>query len=143
MPKKKIYRTVTKHAVTRGNQRLGSTKNGIDALTKRAKQDGLGWYDTTGELRRMLSSRSVHGCTPKYYANAIYVFGKGNILVTVLNIDTSFDKMSWNIDIPSNYGCIRIWFDHPVYITLDTAISSIRVESEEQMFAKMTKKGLL
>lgn len=92
MSKKKIYRTVTKHAVTRGNQRLGSTKNGIDALTKRAKQDGLGWYDTTGELRRMLSSRSVHGCTPKYYANAIYVFGKGNILVTVLNIDTSFDK---------------------------------------------------
>ncbi|MBO4542343.1 MAG: hypothetical protein J5725_04090 [Bacteroidales bacterium] len=56
---------------------------------------------------------------------------------------TTFDKMSWNIDIPSNYGCIRIWFDHPVYITLDTAISSIRVDSEEQMFAKMAKKGLL
>ena len=92
MPKKKKYRTVTKHAVTRGNQRLGSTKNGIDALTKRAKQDGLGWHDTTGELRRMLSSRSVHGCTPKYYANAIYIFGKGDVLVTVLNIDTSFDK---------------------------------------------------
>ncbi len=92
MPKKKIYRTVTKHAVTRGNQRLGSTKNGIDALTKRAKQDGLGWNDTTAELPRTLSSRSVHGCTNKYYVNAIYVFGKGNILVTVLNIDTSFDK---------------------------------------------------
>ena len=65
------------------------------------------------------------------------------ISTKISDVLTTFDKMSWNIDIPSNYGCIRIWFDHPVYITLDTAISSIRVESEEQMFAKMAKEGLL
>ena len=89
---KKRKRTVTKHAIMRGNQRLGVNKTGLDLLARRARQDGLGWADTTGELRTMLSSRSAHGCLTKYYANAIYIFGKGDILVTVLDIDTSFDK---------------------------------------------------
>lgn len=92
MPKKRSKCAVTKHAVMRGNQRLGVNRTGLDLLARRARQDGLGWADTTGELRNMLSSRSAHGCSTKYYANAIYIFGKGDVLVTVLNIDTSFDK---------------------------------------------------
>ena len=83
---------VTKHAVTRGTQRLGTTKHGICTSASRARRDGLSWENTTGELHEMLSSRSAHGCITRYYANAIYVFGKGDVLVTVLNIDTSFDK---------------------------------------------------
>jgi len=92
MPKKQGRKSLTKHAVMRGNQRLGVNANGLSAMAERARRDGLGWQDTAGELRTMLSSRSIHGCTAKYYANAVYVFGKGYVLVTVLNIGTSFDK---------------------------------------------------
>ena len=61
MPKKRSKCAVTKHAVMRGNQRLGVNRTGLDLLARRARQDGLGWADTTGELRNMLSSRSAHG----------------------------------------------------------------------------------
>ena len=42
----------------------------------------------------------------------------------------SFDKMSWNIDIPSAYGCVRIWFDYPVYINTDVKLSSVRLDAQ-------------
>jgi hypothetical protein len=71
--------------------------------------------------------------TQKYY---LITTGMSDVLYT-------FDKMSWNIDIPSNYGCMRIWFDHPVYITLDMALSSIQVISEAQMLSNMVSKGLV
>lgn len=44
----------------------------------------------------------------------------------------TFCKMSWNIDIPAEYGCTRIWFDKPVYINFDFPCSSVRVADQHE-----------
>ena len=43
----------------------------------------------------------------------------------IADIIYTSDKISWNIDISSSLGCVHIWFNSPVYITNDLAISSV------------------
>ena len=87
---RKHHSTVSKHSVTRSKQRLGTTKNGINKTARRALQDGLKANQTKGILYSMLTS--YVGKTVLYYANAIYIFGNKDILITVLNVETQFDK---------------------------------------------------
>ena len=122
-------------------------KRALKELIATAERRVAGRYDS---FLVVDDHKLYNGVFGKNGFNSMTILGYDNttqqhylISTKMSDVLTTFDKMSWNIDIPSDYGCIRIWFDHPVYITLDTAISSIRVESEEQMFAKMVKKGLL
>ena len=101
MPKKRNVR-ITKHSATRAKQRLGHTKNGVAEMSKRAFATGLRASQTHGALHAMLSSYS--GRTIVYYANAIYIFGYGDVLVTVLDKGTSFDKE------------LYLYVDYPTYM---------------------------
>ena len=54
------------------------------------------------------------------------------VSASIADVLVSFDKMSWNIDIPTCYNCVRIWFDHPVYINMDIRVSSVRVSNQQE-----------
>jgi len=69
---------------------LGATKNGVHKHATRAKQDGLRPNQTKGILHSLLTS--YVGTPVVYYANAIYIYGNGGVLITVLNVETQFDK---------------------------------------------------
>ena len=86
----KKYKAISKHSVTRGKQRLGNTKNGISLAAKRARKDGLEAHLVKGALHDEMVKHA--GNLIIYYANAIYIFGKTDALITVLNKGTLFDK---------------------------------------------------
>ena len=91
--KKRRYATVTRHSISRGKQRLGSTDYQLRKNTQRAKALGLRYDQTFGKLRTALQSRMTPRTTEVvYYANAVYVFGRGDVLLTVLDKDFQYDK---------------------------------------------------
>ena len=44
----------------------------------------------------------------------------------------TIDKMTWNIDIPTKYNCVRIFFNGSVYITDNIPISSVRLSDTKE-----------
>ena len=96
----KHRKQMSKHSVTRAKQRLGHTKHGISESANRAFATGLRAKQTKGALHDMLTS--YVGKTVVYYANAIYIFGNWDVLITVLDKDTNFDKELYKyVDYPT------------------------------------------
>ena len=96
----KHRKQMSKHSVTRAKQRLGHTKHGISESANRAFATGLRAKQTKGALHDMLTS--YVGKTVVYYANAIYIFGHGDVLITVLDKDTNFDRDLYKyVDYPT------------------------------------------
>lgn len=93
MANRKKHAIVSKHSVQRGKQRRGLNPGGFNTNVQRALNFGLQYSKTSGELYHALRSRLGRGaCAVVYYANAIYVFGARNVLITVLDKNLNYDK---------------------------------------------------
>ena len=92
MPMKHTYKkskNVTSHAARRGKQRIGAGKNQTKILANRAYHNGIDFGWTHGALRDFMSP---YVGIKRLYANAVYIFRKNETLVTILNIDPSYEK---------------------------------------------------
>ena len=56
-----------------------------------------------------------------------YRIGKGHDVFYIYKTNGSF-----NLDIPSEYGVPRIWFDRPIYIDNDIPISTLTGDFREE-----------
>lgn len=80
-----------------------------------------GFYEKTGY--NFMTVLGFDGDDGKWY----------KVSINYSDVMTTYDKMSWNIDIPTEYNCVRIWFSHPVYINSDIQLSSIRVDNQPNL----------
>ena len=79
---------LTKHSITRLEQRCGVSKKNAPTVAKRAFKRGITHAETHGELHRFLDSiylSQKKGTNMRIYGNAVYVF-KGDVLITVIRI---------------------------------------------------------
>lgn len=79
---------LTKHSISRLQQRCGVSKKNALKVTKRAFRTGITHAETHGELHRFLDSiylSQKKGTNMRIYGNAVYVF-KGDVLITVIRI---------------------------------------------------------
>lgn len=79
---------LTKHSISRLEQRCGVSKKNALKVAKRAYRTGITHAETHGELHRFLDSiylSQKKGTNMRIYGNAVYVF-KGDVLITVIRI---------------------------------------------------------
>lgn len=79
---------LTKHSISRLEQRCGVSKKNAPKVAKRAFRTGITHAETHGELYRFLDSiylSQKKGTNMRIYGNAVYVF-KGDVLITVIRI---------------------------------------------------------
>lgn len=79
---------LTKHSISRLEQRCGVSKKNASKVAKRAFRTGITHAETHGELHRFLDSiylSQKKGTNMRIYGNAVYVF-KGDVLITVIRI---------------------------------------------------------
>lgn len=79
---------LTKHSISRLQQRCGVSKKNALKVAKRAFRTGITHAETHGELHRFLDSiylSQKKGTNMRIYGNAVYVF-KGDVLITVIRI---------------------------------------------------------
>lgn len=79
---------LTKHSISRLQQRCGVSKKNAPKVAKRAFRTGITHAETHGELHKFLDSiylSQKKGTNMRIYGNAVYVF-KGDILITVIRI---------------------------------------------------------
>ena len=79
---------LTKHSISRLQQRCGVSKKNAPKVAKRAFRTGITHAETHGELHRFLDSiylSQKKGTNMRIYGNAVYVF-KGDVLITVIRI---------------------------------------------------------
>ena len=79
---------LTKHSISRLQQRCGVSKKNAPKVAKRAFRTGITHAETHGELHKFLDSiylSQKKGTNMRIYGNAVYVF-KGDVLITVIRI---------------------------------------------------------
>ena len=79
---------LTKHSISRLQQRCGVSKKNALKVARRAFRTGITHAETHGELHRFLDSiylSQKKGTNMRIYGNAVYVF-KGDVLITVIRI---------------------------------------------------------
>ena len=79
---------LTKHSMSRMNQRCGISKNNAHKIAKRAFRQGITHAETKGNLHRFLDSiylSQKKGTNMRIWGNAVYVF-RNDVLITVINI---------------------------------------------------------
>ena len=79
---------LTKHSISRLEQRCGVSKKNAPKVAKRAFRTGIAHAEKHGELHRFLDSiylSQKKGTNMRIYGNAVYVF-KGDVLITVIRI---------------------------------------------------------
>lgn len=79
---------LTKHSITRLEQRCGVSKKNAQLVAKRAFRKGINHAETHGNLHRFLDSiylSQKKGTNMKIYGNAVFVF-KNNVLITVISV---------------------------------------------------------
>ena len=79
---------LTKHSISRLQQRCGVSKKNASKVAKRAFRTGITHAETHGELHRFLDSiylSQKKGTNMRIYGNAVYVF-KEDVLITVIRI---------------------------------------------------------
>lgn len=79
---------LTKHSISRLEQRCGVSKKNAPKVAKRAFRTGITHAETHGELHRFLDSiylSQKKGTNMRIYGNAVYVF-KGDVLITVIRV---------------------------------------------------------
>lgn len=79
---------LTRHSITRLEQRCGVSKKNAQLVAKRAFRKGISHTETHGNLHRFLDTLYLSqkkGTNMRIYGNAVYVF-KEDVLITVINI---------------------------------------------------------
>ena len=79
---------LTKHSISRLEQRCGVSKKNAPKIAKRAFKRGITHTETHGNLHKFLDSiylSQKKGTNMRIYGNAVFVF-KEDILITVINI---------------------------------------------------------
>lgn len=79
---------LTKHSITRLEQRCGVSKKNAPTVARRAFKRGITHAETHGELHKFLDSiylSQKKGTNMRIYGNAVFVF-KGDVLITVIRI---------------------------------------------------------
>lgn len=79
---------LTKHSISRMQERCGVTKKNAPVVARRAYRTGFTHSQTSGELHKFLDSiylSQKKGTNMRIYGNAVYVF-KGDVLITVIRI---------------------------------------------------------
>lgn len=79
---------LTKHSISRLEQRCGVSKKNASTIAKRAFKTGISHKNTTGNLHRFLDSiylSQKKGTNMKIYGNAVFVF-KEDTLITVISV---------------------------------------------------------
>ena len=79
---------LTKHSISRLEQRCGVSKKNASTVARRAFRRGITHAETHGNLHRFLDSLYLSqkkGTNMRIYGNAVYVF-KEDTLITVINI---------------------------------------------------------
>lgn len=79
---------LTKHSISRLEQRCGVSKKNAPKVAKRAFRTGITHAETHGNLHRFLDTLYLSqkkGTNMRIYGNAVYVF-KEDVLITVINI---------------------------------------------------------
>ena len=79
---------LTKHSISRLEQRCGVSKKNAQKVAKRAYRTGITHAETHGNLHQFLDSiylSQKKGTNMRIYGNAVYVF-KGDVLITVIRI---------------------------------------------------------
>ena len=79
---------LTKHSISRLEQRCGVSKKNAPTVARRAFRTGITHTETHGNLHRFLDSiylSQKKGTNMRIYGNAVFVF-KEDILITVINI---------------------------------------------------------
>ncbi len=82
---------LTKHSITRLEQRCGVSKRNASTVAKRAFRKGITHAETHGNLHRFLDSiylSQKKGTNMRIYGNAVFVF-KEDVLITVINIPSN------------------------------------------------------
>lgn len=85
---------LTRHSITRLEQRCGVSKKNAQKVAKRAYRTGITHAETHGNLHRFLDSiylSQKKGTNMRIYGNAVFVF-RGDILITVINIPDNLIK---------------------------------------------------
>ena len=85
---------LTKHSLTRLEQRCGVSKKNAPIVAKRAFKRGITHAETHGNLHRFLDTLYLSqkkGTNMRIYGNAVYVF-KEDVLITVINIPSNLMK---------------------------------------------------
>lgn len=85
---------LTKHSITRLEQRCGVSKKNAPKVAKRAFRTGITHAETHGNLHRFLDSLYLSqkkGTNMRIYGNAVFVF-KEDVLITVINIPENLMK---------------------------------------------------
>ena len=87
---------LTKHSITRLEQRCGVSKKNALKVARRAFRTGITHAETHGNLHKFLDSiylSQKKGTNMRIYGNAVYVF-KGDVLITVIRIpDNLLDEV--------------------------------------------------
>ncbi len=79
---------LTKHSISRLQQRCGVSKKNALKVARRAFRTGITHAETHGELHRFLDSiylSQKKGTNMRIYGNAVFVF-KGDVLITVIRV---------------------------------------------------------
>lgn len=85
---------ISRHAEKRLRERNGLNKKSMQRITERAFNEGLGYKNTTGSLKKwMISLKDKRNNVDKImvYGHQVYLFA-GNILVTVFDVPGSLRK---------------------------------------------------
>lgn len=85
---------LTKHSISRLQQRCGVSKKNAMKVAKRAYRTGINHSQTHGNLHRFLDSLYLSqkkGTNMRIYGNAVFVF-KEDVLITVINIPENLMK---------------------------------------------------
>lgn len=77
---------ISHHAATRAKQRLGLKRPSLDKAASTALAKGLSPQQTAGRLRRYLDSQAAKGSRPRVWSEHIYLFGRDDVLITVLDL---------------------------------------------------------
>ena len=79
---------LTKHSISRLEQRCGVSRKNASTVAKRAFKRGITHAETHGNLHRFLDTLYLSqkkGTNMRIYGNAVYIF-KEDVLITVINI---------------------------------------------------------
>lgn len=79
---------LTKHSISRLQQRCGVSKKNALKVARRAFRTGVTHAETHGNLHKFLDSiylSQQKGTNMRIYGNAVFVF-KGDVLITVIRV---------------------------------------------------------
>ena len=109
----------------------------LKELYDRAEERIAGRYD---EFLIISDNKAYDGFFGKNGYNSMTLLGFDKSTKTwykissrVADVIDSYEPMTWSIDIPTEYNCVRIFFRKPVYIHDTIPLSSVRVFNNKEI----------